>query len=231
MKITSMFLVLLLISCESTIEKPLPDPREGWDFFPIDLGYARTYEVQRISYIGSTIDTSVYQLREQVYDSIVENGVTLVYLLERSKRFPDQSDFTTDSIWPLRRNERYLSVNENGNHLIKLVFPITDGREWDGNRLMNRSLAKYEYRLNFLNPLEGNYDFLSADLDLVWVQISDIPRNIVSQNQQYEVYAKGVGLIEKKSVVLEFCTVNCDSTGQINRGMILTQKLISHESE
>jgi len=231
MRLAIIVLVFIILSCENTIENPLLNPQEDWDFFPATYGYVRTYEVTLISYKGSTNDTSTYQLREQVYDSIAKNGEPIVYLLKRSKKFPEQSEFITDSIWPMRRNDRYISVSENGNNLIKLVFPITNGREWDGNRLMNRPLAKYEYRLNFSNALEGNYDFLPGNPDLVWVQIANIPRNIVSQNQQYEVYGKGVGLIEKKSVVLEFCTVNCESTGQINTGTILTQKLIANESD
>jgi hypothetical protein len=61
------------------------------------------------------------------------------------------------------------------------------------------------------------------------VIISDLPPNIVNQNEQSEVYGKGIGLIEKKSVILNFCTIDCDSVGQIESGRFSFYKLVDYD--
>ncbi len=213
-----LFVVGLLVSCNE--KKEIGPETLGYDFYPIELGQYRIYNVEEINYnlVGS--DTSIYQLRETIVDSIESTDQTS-YLILREKRADATEAWVSDSVWTAVLTANFLAISENNIPFIKLTFPVELGKEWDGNSLNSRTEIQYYYQ----SVEEVLIDSIATE-DHIRLIIEDIPANIVNQDERSEVYARGIGLIQKDYLSLEFCTIDCNELGEIQGGRFLSQVLI-----
>ena len=214
------FLIASISSCNET--KDIGPQDLGQDFYPINIGDYRIYDVTEINYLITGFDTSVYQLRETIFDSIPSND-QVTYLLRRDIRENDLEDWKSDSVWSVARTSNYLSVTENNIPFIKLTFPVNAGREWDGNSLNSRSTSTYYYK-----PLESSAIDTLTDNDQIRVIIEDIEENVTGVNLKSEIYARGIGLVEKDYLTQKKCTSSgCGAgLGEVIAGRLLKQTLI-----
>ncbi len=224
MRVLAIIITLSFISsCNEKLEVTPGD--RGENFYPISIGQYRIYDVEEIIYNISSFDTSLYQLRETIFDSIVSPDQT-TYLIRRDKRDMAQDEWESDSVWTVSRTENFLSVSENNIPFMKLTFPVTTGRQWDGNSLNSLSELTYYYT-SLAAPL---IDSIAVE-DHIRVIIEDIEPNVVNQDERSEVYVKGVGLVQKDYLSLNFCTVDCNEIGEIQSGRFLNQVLIEAGNE
>ncbi|MFY0600563.1 MAG: hypothetical protein JXR03_12905 [Cyclobacteriaceae bacterium] len=221
-KLYSFLVILFAVSCGSDDSVKVVDL--GYDFYPVNTIYERVYEVMEISYDLFGPDTTHYQLREFASDSILSDFDATTYVLSRETRLDETSDWELDSLWSLRLHPNYLVIVENNVPFVKLSFPVAEGRSWNGNAFNTRSSVNYSYE----ELSEWISDSQIIPNELIKVVIADVPANLVSQDQRFEVYSKGLGLIEKNYITRSFCTVNCDSVGQVQSGRILYQYLIDY---
>lgn len=217
------FSLAFLFSCNE--KKEIGPEVLGYDFYPIAIGQYRIYEVEEIQYKLSGFDTSSFQLRETLFDSIVSSDQT-TYLIRRDKRDDPSLEWKSDSVWTVTRTQNFLSVSENSIPFIKLTFPVKDGKEWDGNSLNAKGNVGYYYQ-----PIGGIIIDTLAQNDHIRVVIEDIPQNLVNRDERSEVYARGIGLVQKDYVSLQFCTVDCNEIGEIEGGRSLQQILIEIGNE
>ena len=77
------FLALSLISCNKS--KEISPEILGYDYYPIELGQYRIYDVEEIQYKLSGFDTTHYQLKETIFDSLVSID-QINYLIRRDRR-------------------------------------------------------------------------------------------------------------------------------------------------
>jgi hypothetical protein len=221
--IIGVLLTFCVLSCNES--KEIDPSSLGYDFYPIEVGHYRIYDVEEIVYRAIGFDTSIYQLRETIFDSIPSSD-QITYLLRRDKRDNEQEEWEADSVWTVTKTSHFLAINENNIPYIKLTFPVKTNSEWDGNGLNSRSKIIYNYQ-SLATPL---IDSIDADQH-IRVIIEDIPQNIVSQDLRSEVYAKGVGLVIKDYLTLNYCTSGCSDIGEIESGRSLKQTLIAIENE
>ncbi|MEO9873160.1 hypothetical protein [Ekhidna sp.] len=215
-----LLLALLNTSCNET--KEIGPETLGYDFYPINLGEYRVYDVEEINYLIVGFDTSVYQLRETIFDSIASNDQT-TYLLRRDVRLNETDEWRSDSVWSVTQTSNFLSITENNIPFIKLTFPVSEGREWNGNSLNTRSSVTYYYQ-----PVNNLViDSLSND-DHIRVIIEDIEENVTGVDLRSEIYVQGIGLVEKDYVTQKKCTESACGTdlGEIIAGRSLKQVLI-----
>lgn len=215
---------LLIISLTGCNESLIVQPSTlGYDFYPIKVGQFRTYDVEEIYYRITGFDTTNYQLRETIIDSIPSLDQT-TYLLRRDKRSTYFTEWVSDSIWTVAVTNSYVSVAENSISYIKMTFPVRSGAEWDGNSLNARSERIYYYE-NLDTPW---VDSIAME-DQIKVIIEDIPENITGVDLRSEVFIRGVGLVEKDYFIQEKCTAsNCgEDLGEVISGRSLKQRLTS----
>lgn len=221
-----LFLVLsigFVSSCNET--KEVDTNSLGYDFYPIEIGQYRIYDVEEIVYQAIGFDTSVYQLRETIFDSIPSMD-QITYLIRRDKRDDATLEWEADSVWTVTKTVNFLAVNENNIPFIKLTFPVRNSAEWNGNSINSKSELIYYYQ-SLDTPI---IDSLSSS-DHIRVIIEDIEQNIVNQDLRSEVYAKNIGLVSKDYLTLNFCTVDCTELGEIESGRSLKQTLIEIGNE
>lgn len=210
---------LSLVACSSDNEVTPVD--YGYDYFPLEIGLFKHYDVLEVNYNSEGGDTSRYQLREYIFDTITTSS-EITYLIERSKRSTVADSWVVDSIWSARSNDDYAVVTENNVTYQKISFPVQDSLIWDG------------HTFNTLDPRNYSMTFIDADTsqsEYLKVIIRDIPENLVLQDQRFEIYARDIGLIEKDYITLNFCTTGCEFVGQVESGRILSQVLFEYGKE
>ena len=223
----SIFLLLVIPGLQSCNETIIPEGIEGGftqAYYSLNTDSYRVYAVEEINYSADQFDTSFYELRESIVDTVFDElNNAILFKVIREKREMGQETFEVDSIWNGFLNETYLSITENGTPFVKLTFPVEIDKSWDVNAQNTKSRDLISYSAI---SSQGDYsDFISLD-SIVGVEISNIPKNLVNQSEHYELYGNGIGLLEKRTLQLNFCTVDCDSSNQINSGKHLFQQLI-----
>ncbi|MDZ7605890.1 MAG: hypothetical protein U5K79_09970 [Cyclobacteriaceae bacterium] len=116
------FVVWFMAGCTETAEWDVDSV--GWDYYPIEVGASRTYEVKGVRYINYLDSTSFeYLIKETVVDSFqnLENGIS--YTLLREKMYDDSGVWETDSVWSIRKDEMRAILVENNVPIIQLTFP------------------------------------------------------------------------------------------------------------
>jgi len=211
-----------LSSCNETLE--VEPSTLGYDFYPVEIGQFRTYEVEEIRFRITGFDTTVYQLRETIFDSIPSLDQT-TFLIRRDIRTNDLEEWESDSIWTVTPTELFVAVAENNISYIKLTFPVRAGISWNGNSLNARGMQTYYYE----DVSASSFDEVPLS-DQIRVIIEDIPENTTGIDLRSEVYARNIGLVEKDYLTQVKCTSgSCgDDFGEVEAGRLLKQRLIDY---
>lgn len=210
-----LFLVFIgLMSCSEERLTPLVDDR---DYFPVRLGQFYEYAVEETTHSLLGEVNTAYEIREEFFDVIV-TGSDTTFLVKRFTRPDSTFSWEQDSVYSLRRTAGQLIVTENNIPFVRLTFPVMIGNEWNGNAFNALPQANYEL-------MDGGKSLSPLTIaDLVKVQISDIPQTLVRQDQRYHLYGRGIGLVEKNYIRINFVTSG-QNLGTIESGRILKQYL------
>ena len=227
------FLGLLLLGCVSDdLPSPIP-PVAGPDYFPLSVNRYAIYDVEDIRYtLRDGADTNRYQLRELVADSLLGEGGEIIYSLKRYTRNPSVDRWQLDSIWTARKNQERVVVVENNVPFLKLVFPFREGLQWDGNLLNSRWPQPYTLTATdttLHQEISSNLDTL---LDHSQTVVQRNLRTLVGDSVLVEIYGKDVGLLYKKSLILQYCAdEGCIGQQQIESGRSYRQTLVAYGKE
>ena len=218
---------ILFLACESTVE---PDPSQvGYEYYPLEIGQFRTYDVVEIKFsISNEPDTSIFQLKEVVADTFMDNTGQINYILQRYVREFEEEEWAIDSLWSTYRNDVQAVLAENSIPVIKLVFPIADLKEWDANGLNSWESDKFEMR-DLAKPYEVQGLMFPETINIIQEETLD---SLISLDFRQEIFALNVGLIEKTDSRLNFCQVEtCYAQKIIEEGRIYRQKLSDYGLE
>lgn len=224
-----MFLLscLLLIGCQTTTLDPA-DVRLGFNYFPLETGQYRLYDVEDIRYkITGEIDTVRLQMKEVVADSFLLNN-TYSYVLERFSRKTSSNTWQLDSVWSVRKNARNVIVTESNVPYVKLVFPVQEGKVWNGNAYNTNGDEMYKMS-NIDEQFSAGETSYENTLTVTHFDNNDI---IISLDRRMEVFGRDIGLVYKETLQLEYCTeVNCIGEGIIEIGKKYRQRLVDYGKE
>ena len=205
----------------------------GTDYYPLTVNRYSVYQVEDIRYsLREPADTNRYQLREQVADSLVGAGGEIIYLLERYTRSSLEESWQLDSVWTARESDQRIVVVENNVPFVKLVFPFQKELQWDGNALNSRPALTYT-----LSPTDST---LRREIGMTWDSLMNDSRTVVQRRLEtlvndsvlVETYGPGVGLIYKKSRILQYCAdEECIGQQRIESGRLYRQTLTEYGKE
>jgi hypothetical protein len=225
------YFVIFLLSINLYSCKPKKtDPATvdlGFDFSPLESGRYNIYEVDATLFTVLGKEYERYQVKEIIKDTI-QIGNETVYRLERFYRdSPDQPwPFQPDSVWTIRKNNFQLIKTENNFRYIKLVFPIEEGKTWDGNAL-NTLFAENYKMSNIDKPYQVNEHYFPKTLTVFHKSDS----SLLGKDLRLEVFARDIGLVYKKIEKIEYKnesgSIGTDTTG----GLLYYQKFIEHGKE
>jgi len=191
MKWIMILAITSFVSCKKDAKNETYDL--GYDYFPIDSGWVRTYSVDSISYNDNTqsIDTFHFILKE--INSGIIQGHTLSGHLEILRLVqPDSSLFFVprNSCYVLQTENNLQRVDEN-IRTVKLIFPIGNIKTWDGNLLNGNGKKTFQLQSNSTNFNNGDTLFANC-ATVIEAQASNVIENILIKS----VYCKGLGLVD-----------------------------------
>ncbi|MBX2816201.1 MAG: hypothetical protein KTR24_09390 [Saprospiraceae bacterium] len=212
-------LTLILQSC-SEQEDPIPESLYGYEYFPLELGQSRTYQVDSIQFdIGSNgapiQDSSRFYLREDFVEVFENQLGEQIYRIERY-RAPDLDgpwvvwDVTTES-----RTVNQAFRTENNIRYINLVFPAKEGTRWDGNAFVDEDRIVLVRGSSLQMFRNWSYEITSSDVPeeigpLTYPEVMTVQQaadtNLIEIRYSLEKYAKGVGRVYHEQWILDsFC--------------------------
>ncbi|UBM60928.1 hypothetical protein LAG90_09810 [Marinilongibacter aquaticus] len=209
MKIGSIGILALALAfwaCEE--EQSSPQSLEV--YYPLETGQKAEFEVQSWKYSVSEPETfRTYFLKEEIGEE-VEGAFKLI----RSTRASTEAAWRVDSIWTVYSEPDKLVRVENNVPIVKLVFPLLEGKSWDGNGLNSRDEEDFELSSSLDYPQNIQRDFPKA----IGV-VERLDSNLITMNRKLEWYAPYRGLVFKENTHLEYCQdENCLGSGQIVSG-------------
>jgi hypothetical protein len=215
-------LILLFASCETEVEEIPTD--FGFDYQPLEIGLFWIYEVDQTTYFGENDSEEVqFFYRDQVRTFYLNASGEQVFVITRAKS-TDQSIWTTQFEYTiLRRDFRLLRTIENQT-LVNLVFPPELGKIWDGNIYRNKDEDEFE-----IDSVGISAQGTSGFENVIRVYQEESDDKITYRDNRYEVFEKGVGMIEKYDEVLTYCSRNdCLGEQLIDGGSKVQMKLVEY---
>ena len=213
-----LFISTIFIFTTSCLKPTYNNPDFQYEYFPIEIGSWLEYEVVDITHTSSGSDTLNYFLKEVKTNEFIDNEGEVSQRLERYWKFEINDEYVVKDIWYSKITNTTAEKVEENKRYTKLIFPIKFGAYWDGNAY--NSFVEWEYEYDSINePYMING--ISFDSTLKVVQRDVL--TAVEYEDCHEIYAKHVGMIYKKFIVLN---INLFNILDINEGSELEMRLI-----
>lgn len=207
-------LLLFTAACNREIEEyPLT---YGYDYFPFEEGYWRTYEVDSFLYsrfFSQGIDTVKAEMREVFGEPFIDNEGRSALTILRYVRY-DNTPWSqiTPKVWYAVKDSQKCERVEGDLRFINLVFPIQENRSWNGNAYIDLDQTNYNMYKNWnyvygapntaysYNLTDGSTRNFSET-----VRVGQIDEeNLIDKKYSYEIYAQNAGLVYRETWILNF---------------------------
>ena len=201
-----LFLLIFFSSCffifSCKKDKPVEDPIDfGYNYLPDDTGRYIIYLVDSIHYddVGGFTDTFQYQLKEKIASTFIDNSGRTALRLERFWKnhidsIPyDSINWQGPRVWFANKTSSAFEKVEENVRYLRLVFPMSEGKQWNGNAY--NTLGEKEYEVVSADQTE-TVNNLSFDSAVNIKQFENI--NFIESIYESEKYARNVGLIYKQ---------------------------------
>lgn len=220
-------LALFILSCkkENVELSPL-----GYNYAGIGLGNYVIYDVDSIAYDDFfdpvRVDTFRYQLKEVIASDYTDLEGEQAYRIERFKRSSDTLDWVISDVWTSKLTATTYEKVEEDQRIVKLVFPVKDGKSWDGNSMNNASEREFEYSSVHETETYGN---LVLDSVLKVSQHENI--NLIDEEFFEEHFAANVGMVYRKNIDIVKKLNSVSQTYERSSGYDLTLTVSSYGGE
>lgn len=201
-RITLPVLSLFFIAiCNSCITTEAPPSDFGLDYQPLEVGLFWEYAVEEIEVFGERDEEERnYFLRDEVDYFYLNAQNEQVFVLKRSVS-DDKQTWTQEGNYALQIKNNTLIRNFQNTQTVNLVFPPVKGVKWDGMVLNSKEADQFE--IDFTGNITLGQQTFSRALRVLQEEDDDL---ITFRDNRYEVYAKGVGLIEQYYEVYTYCS-------------------------
>lgn len=193
--------------CESKYKDPDPQAM-GYDYYPLEIGQYRVYNVEETLYFGETPSRLNYQLRERVDTSFIDQTGQLVYKVIRSKRPNATAAWLDDSVMTVAKKEQMVVLTKDNTKYIKLVFPVKNGLEFVGDLYntwqVNEGKTRDNKEVYTYENVGLSYKVAGETYPATATVIQKYLTNSTKLDDRYEVYAEGIGLVHLVSDRLNY---------------------------
>lgn len=213
-----LFFSLILFSCKKDVK--LVDFQ--FDYYGLQEGRYIVYQVREVEHTNGSagVITQDYQLKTVIGDTVIDNDGNIARKYFRYTRADVFQDWELVDVWSSRIADFRAELVEENVRVVKMVFKPTSDKIWDGNAY--NILSKQEYYYEDINdPFELPY--YSFDSTLRVVQALD--SNFIEYKNQYEIYAKGVGMVKK---FYKDLNINFGDPDDVNYGKELYMECIEY---
>lgn len=209
-----LLVMIVLVSCSKKDKDDYVQPYLGHDYAGLEVGKYVVYDVDSFFYddFTGTIDTSIFQLKEVVDEKFTDLEGDEAFRIIRYRKESDTTGWVLTDVWQSKLTTTNFQKVEENVRFIKLIFPINKNDKWDGNIKNNLEKEEYEYVAVDQSVTIGNNDLNNV---LTVKQFEEV--NLIEEKIFEEKYAKGIGMVYKKSV--DLIKEYNNSTGEFERSL------------
>lgn len=206
-----LFLLFIAGSCEDETLDPI-DLSADQAYYPLELNQPLFYDQDSIvlfnTVSGIVYDTSRTEVRETLVEVFTEADGTETYRGERWQRPDATQPWIFVQTYTVSRSNSAVFRTEDNLQFTKMIFPIRENRSWDGNNAFDerREIAVGGEFLDIYNGWD--YQYTNTDLAYVSpagdsypsslvIQLAAMDTMLIDRRVGYEIYAPGVGLVER----------------------------------
>ncbi len=173
------------------------------DFQPLEIGNYWIYQVDEIQYFGEGDSESYsFYFRDKIMDSFENEEGLDVFRLVRSKSI-DGVDWQNESVFTLQMEKNSLVKKEGNQVEVTLVFPPMVGKSWDANVYDAKQADFYAItEMGIIHSIGTN------QVNTLTVLQADEDDAIILRDKRYQVFGKGIGLVESYEEILQYCSRN-----------------------
>lgn len=173
----------------------------GYEYFPLQIGQEQVYDVDCVVYddFRDTILTYTYQKKQLVADSFVDASNQLQHLIHWFYRTNDSAQWSFYRAGTATLRPYTAEVMENNERVVKLVFPVVAGKEWDGYMFSTRT-GETDF---FYRSLQKTFSSPAGNFTQVAEVIHEDDSNLIEKRFRTEWYAPLRGLVYKQIDSLE----------------------------
>ena len=247
-----MFLMAFsLLQCTMSVEDPLDENELGYNYYPLQVGNERIYQIDSIQFDLGAGDLPVYDsitfyLREIVKEIIPDLEGKDLYRIERSRADTLTGPWTIVDVITRQVTGGQAFSTENNVKLINLVFPVRADVRWNGTSYLNDQIIvhirgepiemykDWEFKVLEEGQSEQVGDFQYDEVATIQQSDSDNP---FEKRYSVEKYAKGIGLVfRERQIVDSHCKYRGDNAmcvglewkEKAGRGFFTREILIDH---
>ena len=161
-------------------------------------------------------DTTRSYLKEEVVSILDVNNGTTNYILERFFRKDLSEPWEIQDVWNIVKYDSKVERVEENLRFIKMVFPVAEGSQWNGNAFINADtsvafagslVAIYQfwdsnYRYSRVDESEQIGSF-NLDSVVTIIQSDTQLSDVINYRFSTEKYARNVGLVYKEMRIIE----------------------------
>jgi len=200
MRNTFWFILILIAttySCSKDEETVIPDI--GYGYAGLEAGKYVVYNVDSFFYddFTSTIDTSYYQIKEVVDSKFIDLEGEEAFKIIRYRKEIDSTNWVLIDVWNSKITYTNFQKVEENIRFVKLIFPVREDKVWNGNSMNNLGEMEYEY-----TSIDQSETIGGIALNNVLTVLQSPEPNAINQILFEEKYAKGIGMVYKKSMDL-----------------------------
>lgn len=226
-------MIIVAVSCNKTDDFQTDFK---YEYFPTDSGRYVEYQVDSITWNSffdpPQVDTVQFYVREEYKETFTDGGGNQVRRIERFSRTDTSLPWMLTDVWSAGIDANKAIWNEENLRFVKLVFPPTPGLTWRGNQFINvdegpNFLDDWTYELTELDVVKS-VNGMNFDSTLTVILHAD--SNLIEKTYAREVYAKGVGLVEKEWQWLTKNNVNVPFPQGTEDGFIIKQRVTAYSN-
>jgi hypothetical protein len=168
-------------------------------YYPIQSGKYNIYDVTEISIDAPSevYDTLNYQLKELISGKYVDNAGKTAYIFLRYKRKDKNAEWHISDVWTLQLINDRLFITEENHRIVKMHFPLTLDKSWDGNAYNELDAMNYT-----ITGLDESATINQHHFDTVLTVTQKADSSLIQKNYRVEKYAMDTGLIYKEMTEL-----------------------------
>lgn len=208
-----------LVSCKKETED-LSEISKGNKFYPAEIGKYIIYNYDSTYYddlLQAEIPKSG-QVRYYVADTFRDDAGRLSYAINVQKRANDRDPFIPNDVIYVTPTADHIEMEQKNLKFIKMTFPVSNGKSWNGNAMIPLDDADYEefdndkWKYTYANfdtefdPGNNLYEH-TVTVNHIDDALNDPdvdPNAYAYRNYSQEIYAYNVGMIYKERIYWVF---------------------------
>lgn len=227
-QIAGLLILMMLFGCSEDNEDYFVARDMG--YYPIETGKYNQYEVTEINIDAPSevYDTVHYQLKELIGGSYTDNEGKEAYMFVRYKRQDTTKNWSLSDVWSLSISNQRLFLTEENLKYVKIYFPVSTGKSWDGNAYNTLEPRTYEITgIDLPETINNSY------FDSVLTVTQEADSSLIHKDLLFEQYARDTGLIYKEITRINSQEIEpgVPVDERITTGSIYRQKFVKREHD